>query len=692
MPLDRRGFLKFVAGGAVGTLLTPLPWKLTDDISIWTQNWPWIPRIPKGKTSSKPAVVKLGATEYGILINTVGDRPITVSGNPKHPLSQGGLDPLTAASVQLLYSPARIQGPLQRKGDGFESISWKEATDLLIQKLTSLKGKEEALACISGDETSSANEVLAAFVNKMGSNSFYIYPSDEGAQLRIWNDLMSGRGNIGYDLENSDFILSLSADVLESWGTVVRNQKVLSKNNSKLIYAGPVLNGTAAAAKKWIPVKPDAIGHLALAISYYILQQGHPALIGISGYPEFRSFVTKNYYPAKSSQKTGLPESEIKSLAEQLIKAKKPLIITGSLSQKGGSGFLFYSGMLINILLNRINKKGGIQCIPRPPKLIDSSPDILDLQKKNVCDYIQNIASGKINAPKVLFVYEANPAYALPEIKTTSKALKKIPFKVSFSPFMDETASVADLILPAPYFLERLDDSFTPFGSGKANYSITSPVIKPLTDSQQIPDLILRLSQKMNINIGIDSYESLLKEKAKILGVDWRYLTKGNAWEDKTVQTQDKLQIWNSKISKMLQQALNYNKNNKLILATSKDLKTGSPRIAIPPFCLKTIKEYELENNTFFVRINQETAQEYSLTQGSLVKVRSKAGECKAKVNIDEGVITNVVAVPLGFGHSKWDKFSRNKGDNAYKLFTVSKEKGSGLAVWSNTEVKLEKI
>ncbi len=692
MPLDRRGFLKFVAGGAVGTLLTPLPWKLTDDISIWTQNWPWIPRIPKGKTSSKPAIVKLGASEYGILINTVGDRPTTVSGNPEHPLSQGGVDPLTAASVQLLYSPARIQGPLQRKGDRFESISWEKATNLLAQKLSSLKGKEEALACISGDETSSANEVLAAFVNKMGSNSFYVYPSDEGAQLKIWHDLMSGQGNIGYDLENSDFILSLSADILESWGTVVRNQKVLSKNNSKLIYAGPVLNGTATIAKKWIPVKPEAIGHLALAISYYIIQQVHPTLMGISGYPEFRSFVTKHYFPAKTSQKTGLPESEIKSLAEQLIKAKKPLVVTGSLTQQGGSGFSFYAGMIINILLNRINKKGGIQCIPRAPKIINSSPDILDLQKKNVCNYIQNIASGKINTPKVLFVYEANPVYALPEPKSTTKAFDKIPFKVSFSQFMDETASQADLVLPAPYFLERLDDSFTPFGSGKANYSITSPVIKPLTDSQQIPDFILKLSQKMNINLEIDSYKSLLKEKAKILGIDWRYLTKGNAWGDETNQIQDKLQIWNSEITKMLQQALNSNKDNDLMLAAINDLKTGSPRIAIPPFCLKTIKENELENNTLFVRINEETAQKYNLTQGSLVKVKSKAGECKAKVNIDESVMTNVVAVPLGFGHSKWDDFSRNKGDNAYKLFTVSKENGSRLAVWSNTDVKLEKI
>ena len=37
---NRRNFIKLLVGGAVGVHLTPLPWKLMDDIAIWTQNWP----------------------------------------------------------------------------------------------------------------------------------------------------------------------------------------------------------------------------------------------------------------------------------------------------------------------------------------------------------------------------------------------------------------------------------------------------------------------------------------------------------------------------------------------------------------------------------------------------------------------------------------------------------------------------
>ena len=46
MKIDRRCFLSLGIGAAAGAALTPLPWKLADDSSIWSQNWPWTP-VPK---------------------------------------------------------------------------------------------------------------------------------------------------------------------------------------------------------------------------------------------------------------------------------------------------------------------------------------------------------------------------------------------------------------------------------------------------------------------------------------------------------------------------------------------------------------------------------------------------------------------------------------------------------------------
>jgi menaquinone reductase, molybdopterin-binding-like subunit len=56
--------------------------------------------------------------------------------------------------VQLLHSPARIKGPMQKQADGtHQPISWEEAEALLKEKLTAAKGQKDGkVVCISGDE------------------------------------------------------------------------------------------------------------------------------------------------------------------------------------------------------------------------------------------------------------------------------------------------------------------------------------------------------------------------------------------------------------------------------------------------------------------------------------------------------------------------------------------------------------
>src|ERR1019366_1152327 len=58
MKLTRRDLLWGVAGTA-GLLVTPVPWKLLDDLSIWSQNWPWIPQPAHGPVEVKQSFCTL---------------------------------------------------------------------------------------------------------------------------------------------------------------------------------------------------------------------------------------------------------------------------------------------------------------------------------------------------------------------------------------------------------------------------------------------------------------------------------------------------------------------------------------------------------------------------------------------------------------------------------------------------------
>ena len=114
MKIDRRGFLAFSVGGAAGTALSPLPWRLTDDVAIWSQNWPWTPVPKTGAVSFEKSTCTLCPGGCGIEVRKVGGRPVKIDGLPGHPVNDGGICILGLAGLQLLYGPSRVRTPMQK--------------------------------------------------------------------------------------------------------------------------------------------------------------------------------------------------------------------------------------------------------------------------------------------------------------------------------------------------------------------------------------------------------------------------------------------------------------------------------------------------------------------------------------------------------------------------------------------------
>jgi hypothetical protein len=75
-----------------------------------------------------------------------------IEGDPAHPISMGGTCARGQASVQALYHPDRIQGPLKLtgpRGSGqYQSISWKDAMQLLTGQLQQQQAAPQAVAIL----------------------------------------------------------------------------------------------------------------------------------------------------------------------------------------------------------------------------------------------------------------------------------------------------------------------------------------------------------------------------------------------------------------------------------------------------------------------------------------------------------------------------------------------------------------
>ena len=716
MGLDRRAFLGLVAGGAVGTMFTPIPWKLIDDASIWTQNWPWIPKVPKGQIDYVATSSKLCPAGEGLKIMRVAGKPVSAGGNPDHPLSRGGVSALARSEVYMLYSPARIKSPMKRSGKTFAPITWEQALLEISEKLGAAKG---AVACVSGDGAGTVNELLSAFVGKLGSAGYFMMPSEATTAAKSLK-LMGAQGQAGFDFENADTVLVLGADIFETWGTSSRNRKAFGANRpvgqkpaSTYVYVGPTRNNTASVCDQWIPASAADLGVVALGLAWHLLKAGVTS--NAPGFDTFKAIVNGGYTPEDVRRATGIAPEVMAELAKKLASSKAPLVVMGSPFGQGLGAGAFIAGMSLNMLLGRINKPGGVYMLPELASVVPGALTRAAMLESDLPAFLKGVESGKTPAPKALLVYDANPAYGLPETATMTKALEKIPFKVGFASFMDETAAMCDLVLPNSLPLERYDDVATPYGSGFCVYSLVRPLQKPVFDTKTTADVILALARKLSIDLKFDNFQQVLKEKVATLakasggfvakdvmpwqvaagkpapalvgGDLWKALEAGYAWTMVGQVAQTAMGF----APEILAKAVKAGKGPAaaVTLVPYAQLRTGTPVTGIPCQNLTTVPDTELVKSDTLVRLNSETAKALGLKKGATVKISGAGAGCEAKVHIFESVMTGVVAAPLGFGHTAFDIFSQDKGANYLSLMAVSEEPGSGMSVWTASEVKI---
>ncbi len=569
---NRRNFIKLVLGGAVGTALSPIPWKLADDSAIWTQNWPWLPVPPVGAVSHADTVCRLCPGGCGIEVRKVDHRAVKIEGRPEYPTNPGGICPLGAGGLQLLYNEnIRFAGPLKRlgpRGSGeFVTVSWDQALKELVDRLADLRRQRrpDALVAVDGNPARSSMALLIQrFMEAFGSPNYTRIPDVEDTYALV-NLLMEGdRGPMSYDLENADFVLSFGCGLLEGWGAPGRVLNAWGlwrsdprKGKTTVVQVEARASNTASKADRWLAVRPGCEAALALGLAHVIITEGlydkdfvdnhtfgFEDWIAEDGRARqgFKSMVLEHCAPAAIAKATGLDADLIVAVAKGFADAKAPIALCGKgKGNLNGDLYEFMAVQSLNALVGNINRSGGVLVHHRP--LPDPWPEIgLDaiasegakrarLDRAGTTAYpfsgslLGNLAHAittSVHSPvDTILVFSANPAYTLPDGGAFRSALKKVPYIVSFSPFRDETAAMADLVLPDHVYLEKADDVVWPTGLPHPFYALTQPVVEPLYDTRHSGETLIRLGKMLQGSIAEAfawrGYEDVLKARARKL-------------------------------------------------------------------------------------------------------------------------------------------------------------------------------
>ena len=740
MKIDRRSFLSFLIGGAAGTTLSPLPWKLMDDSSIWTQMWPWTPVPADGETDYVNSVCTLCQGGCGITVQKIDDRAIKIEGMKGHPVNDGGICMLGLSGLQMLYGPRRIKTPLKRvgpRGSGrWMKISWKEAIAETAEKLDEIRSDAQphGVAAISGADRGTVPHLLRRFLNAYGSPNFVRTPSIQDSYELMFHFMHGNQSMAGLDLENANLILSFGSGILDGWGSPVRMIRAHSQwqnSGTKVIQIEPRLSNTAAKADQWIPINPGTESALALGLAHVIIKESLYDAFFVEnysvGFDEWKSHVRDGYRPDKVERITGVDQKTIVTLARKFARASKPLAICGKgQGDRPGGIDEFMAVHTLNALVGNINREGGVLTVSEsdyvdwPGIHLDDiayeglSKDRLDGAGSKTYPFTRYLANRLVDAVdkeekyslRMLLIYNANPLYTMHDTKMVQAAFNKIPFTVTFSSYMDETTQYADLVLPNHAYLERLEDVPTPAGMTQSVVGLARPVVAPQFDTRYTGDVIIALARALGGNISDafpwNNYEACLKNT---LAGQWQAMMEKGFWSDPYAAAPSsqeafgspsgKFEFVNSDTGLMPTFApINIEGDETsypLVLVPYDSIRLANGFVGDPPFMIKTVSDKVLKKNETFIEINPETAMSLGLAEGSRAVISTPKGKANVRIHLFDGIMPGVVAMPTGLGHKGNDEFIDGKGVNYNQLVGPVEDADSGMDVAWGTRARLSR-
>src|SRR5882757_3772332 len=207
-PVSRRGFMKLMGASMAMAGLAGCTKQPDEPI------YPYV-KAPEDLILGKPnyfaTAFPFSTGALPLLVKSDAYRPIKVDGNPEHPMSMGGSDPLSQGSLLGLYDPDRSQHALYR----LETSSFANFQAGLVHDLANMPGGQ-GLYILSATVTSPTLAAQWKDAQKRYPQARLIQydPMNRDSARQASKAAFGDFYDAQYMLDQADVILSLDADFL----------------------------------------------------------------------------------------------------------------------------------------------------------------------------------------------------------------------------------------------------------------------------------------------------------------------------------------------------------------------------------------------------------------------------------------------------------------------------------------------
>jgi len=440
----RRDFLKYVGFSTAAASLAACEGPVIKSIPYVVQP----EQIRPGVADYYATTIANGFDFASVLVKTREGRPIKIEPN-KLAGSNGGTSARVQASVLSLYDNKRLKQPVANN----EFVFWSDFDKSVTEKLNSIKASGKEIVLLTQTFASpSTTRLIAEFKEKYGNVRHVVYDAiSESAALDAFQEKYGERGFADYNLEDADVIVSVGADFLGDWqgggyeGAYAKGRVPKQGKMSRHIQFEANMSLSGANADMRVPATPS---------------QQKVALAKLYGYVTGASVSGK------------LPENidaAVKKTAAELMKAGSRAVVLTGIQDKGAQAVV--------LAINEALSSKAFNTAT-PVKIRQGSDAAMN-------QLVADVKSGKVDA---LIMAGVNPVYTLANGEAFGDVLKKVDLTVSFTEREDETSAYVKYLGAAPHYLESWGD----VEFKKGHYSLIQPTIKPLFDTRQFQDSLLK--------------------------------------------------------------------------------------------------------------------------------------------------------------------------------------------------------
>ena len=533
-----------VSGAAAGGL-SPA-WAFPDE---------WLERLQSGPRLETWKVSTCGQCPggCGIRVRMIDDIPVRIHGNPIAPVNRGFTCPMGETGLELLYHPDRINQPMVREGEKGGSqwglLSWDEALQQVAQMLQDVKATNspQRIGFLLGDRNTLLTQFVSEFVAGIGSPNLFVWRNAGLNELGFWQGCRQFPSP-SFDLNHCKYLLTLGVNLLEEPPSPVYFHRLYGEMKTlrprtglKMVHVDSRMSQAGVNATEWVPIRPGSMGVLALGMAYVIIRDElHDQEFTASFSQDFRTgdedfwnLITRDYYPGRVAEVTGIPAETIIRLAREFAAVDAPLALGGGKSD-AGENTLFdqWAVACLNAVGGSFSAKdlwrtpAPLPWRPSPLQVFDFNPtptetrtDDASIGNVPAAGIVERLPEFKerLSDIEILLIAQVDPVYQGIQGKAWAEWLTEIPHVIQFATILDDTSAYADLVLPVSTYLESWDLSLPVPNLPFAQLGLQQPVVSPLTGSRPLGDVLIQLAKQSNLEfpseLNLNTYEDFVRSR-----------------------------------------------------------------------------------------------------------------------------------------------------------------------------------